>query len=67
MTVIPTKMNANELESQAALLDHVMHRLSRATFLQREGKIVSFFSAFRNFRRSSSWQLKTDFRSNKPS
>jgi len=37
MTVIPTKMNANEDEIQAAMLHHVMIRLSRPTFLQREG------------------------------
>ena len=39
MTVIPTKMNANEDEIQGAMLHHVMKRLSRPTFLQREGKV----------------------------
>ncbi|CAG5107646.1 Oidioi.mRNA.OKI2018_I69.chr1.g3426.t1.cds [Oikopleura dioica] len=37
MNVIPTKMNANEDQIQAALVHHVMQRLSRPTLLQREG------------------------------
>ena len=49
MTVIPTKINANESEIQAALLHHVMQRLARPTFLQREGKLPAFSELFREY------------------
>ena len=39
MTVIPTKMSSNADEIQAAMLHHLMQRLSLPTFLQREGQL----------------------------